>query len=223
MGKGERFYADIMSVHPEVTGSCNFVSVRLTNGERFNFIVDFGLFQETDYIEQNKKLWFKPYNINFAIVTHAHADHIGRLPFLVKKGYRGCIYTTDDTKTIMAPALYDSARVLKENAKKYKERPLYTESDVKGVLSLVRGCGFNQWYSVNDHVDIMFFGNGHLYGAAMVLVKIKDDRERKIYILFTGDYNNKNLFFDLKSIPQWVYGLPLTIVQESTYGYMNSW
>lgn len=223
MGKGERFYADIMSVHPEVTGSCNFVSVRLTNGERFNFIVDFGLFQETDYIEQNKKLWFKPYNINFAIVTHAHADHIGRLPFLVKKGYRGCIYTTDDTKTIMAPALYDSARVLKENAKKYKERPLYTESDVKGVLSLVRGCCFNQWYSVNDHVDIMFLGNGHLYGAAMVLVKIKDDRERKIYILFTGDYNNKNLFFDLKSIPQWVYSLPLTIVQESTYGYMNSW
>ena len=238
MGKKERFYADIMSVHPEVTGSCNIVTVRLPNGEKFNFIVDCGVFQEPEYIDLNEKLSIKSENIEFSLVTHAHADHIGRLPLLTRKGYQRAIYTTDDTRTIMSPALYDSAKVLKENTKRRKKnkekkgkkskaekkgKVLYTDSDVEDALELVRAYYYNQWISVNDYVDAMFLGNGHLYGAAMILVKISYPGERDINILFTGDYNDKNIFFDIEPIPDFVYSLPLTIVQESTYGYMNSW
>ena len=222
MGRKERFYADIMSVHKEVTGSCNIVTVRLPNGEKFHFIVDCGLFQEEEYMKNNSELVFSPYNIDFCIVTHAHADHIGRLPFLVKKGFRGYIYTTDDTKTIMSPALRDSANVLKENAKKHRTKPIYGETDVDEAMRYVQGCCYNKWIFVREHVDIMFLGNGHLYGAAMVLVKIKYPGQKDIIILFTGDYNGKSMFVDIEPIPEWVYNLPLTIVQEATYGDMNS-
>lgn len=222
MGKKERFYADIMSVHPEVTGSCNIVTVRLPYGEKFHFIVDCGLFQEEEYMRWNNELVFNPANIDFCLVTHAHADHIGRLPFLIKKGYNGLIYCTDVTKNIMPSALKDSAKVLRENAKRKSEKALYDDVDVKQTLQHVRGYSFNEWIHVRAHVDVMFLSNGHLYGAAMILVRISYPKEKDINILFTGDYNNKNIFFDLEPIPKWVYSLPLTIVQESTYGDMES-
>lgn len=222
MGKKERFYADIMSVHPEVTGSCNIVTVRLPNGEKFHFIVDCGLFQEKEYMKRNNELMFNPDNIEFCLVTHAHVDHIGRLPFLIKKGYSGYIYTTDVTKNIMPSALKDSAKVLRESAKRNKEKAIYAESDVEHTMQHVMGYGYNQWIRINGYVRIMFLANGHLYGAAMILVQISYPGEKNINILFTGDYNNKNIFFDLEPVPKWVYSLPLTILQESTYGYMDS-
>lgn len=222
MGRKEPFYADIMDVHLEVTGSGHIVPVRLPNGKKFQFLVDFGLFQEEEYMSRNNELMFNPSNIEFCLVTHAHADHIGRLPFLVKRGYSGYIYTTDVTRNIMPSALRDSAKVLRENAKRRKEKVLYTDDDVDACLQQVRGYGYNQWIQVSDNVRVMFLANGHLYGAAMILVQISYPGERDINILFTGDYNNKNLFLDLEPVPEWVYDLPLTIVQESTYGYMDS-
>lgn len=222
MGKKERFYADIMSMHQEVTGSCNIVTVRLPYGEKFHFVVDCGLFQETEYMNLNSQLPFKPKNIDFCLVTHAHVDHIGRLPFLVKNGFEGMIYTTDVTKSIMRPALTDSIKVLRSDAKKKKQPVIYDERDIENTIIKVRGCNYNTWISVREHVDVMFLSNGHLYGASMILVKISYPGERDINILFTGDYNNKNTFFKLEEIPSFVYSLPLTIVQEATYGYMNS-
>ena len=173
-------------------------------------------------MSRNNELMFNPSNIDFCLVTHAHADHIGRLPFLVKRGYNGYIYTTDVTRNIMPSALRDNAKVLRENAKRRKEKVLYTDRDVDTCLQQVRGYGYNQWIQVRDNVKVMFLANGHLYGAAMILVQISYPGERDINILFTGDYNNKNLFLDLEPVPEWVYDLPLTIVQESTYGYMDS-
>ena len=222
MGRKEPFYADIMDVHLEVTGSGHIVSVRLPNGKKFQFLVDFGLFQEPEYLKRNKEIRFNPSNVEFCLITHAHVDHIGRLLFLIKNGFRGCIYTTNVTKNIMPTALSDSAKVLRENAKQNKEKELYTEKDAKDVMQYVKGCEYNQWIQVRDNVRVMFFANGHLFGAAMILIQISYPGERDINILFTGDYNNKNLFLDLEPVPKWVYDLPLTIVQESTYGYMNS-
>lgn len=222
MGKKERFYADIMSMHQKVTGSCNIVTVRIPTGEKFHFVVDCGLFQEAEFLHLNSEFAFRPSNIDFCLVTHAHVDHIGRIPFLVKSGFEGFIYATDVTKSIMKPALVDTVKVMRTDAKRKRHPVLFDEKDVETTMKMVRGYNYNQWFQVREHVDIMFLSNGHLFGAAMILVRLSYPGERDINILFTGDYNNKNLFFKLGEIPSWVYSMPLTIVQEATYGYMDS-
>ena len=222
MGKKERFYADVMAAHPEVTGSCNIVTVRLPSGEKFHFIVDCGLFQEREHEEYNKNLMFNPLNIDFCLVTHAHVDHIGRFPLMVKKGYRKSIYATEDTKKVMFSALDDSAKVIRETARRRNEKPLYVDADVDETMRLVVGCSFGKWVHVRSNVDVAFFNNGHLFGASMILVKISYPGENDINLLFTGDYNNKNVFLDIAPLPNWVYGIPVTIIQEATYGDMNS-
>ena len=75
MGKKERFYADVMAMHPEVTGSCNLVIVKLPNDETIRFVVDCGLFQEREYDELNSTLPFNAENVDFCLVTHNHVDH----------------------------------------------------------------------------------------------------------------------------------------------------
>lgn len=222
MDKKKGFYVDIMALHPEVTGSCNIVTVRLPNGGKYHFIVDCGLFQDEKYNEYNGELTFNPLNIDFCLVTHGHVDHIGRFPLMTRKGFNGPIYTTDDTERIMYMSLMDSARVIRDNAKRKKERPIYTESDVSDVMRLVKGCDFNSPIRINDNIKVTFFNNGHLYGAAMIFVKISYPGEKPINLLFTGDYNKSNMFLDLEPLPNWLYEKPINIIQESTYGYMDS-
>lgn len=222
MGTYGRFYADIMSVHPEVTGSCNLVVVKLPNGETIKFIVDCGLFQEREYDQLNDSLPFDAEDVDFAIVTHNHVDHIGRLPFLVKNGFRGEIYTTESTSKLMPLALNDSYRILKGVFKRKNQRELYGETDVSDTMTLVKACNYFETLKANDNIKITFLENGHLIGAALVLVQISYPEHEDINILFTGDYNNKNMFFDITPVPKWVLELPLTVVQESTYGYVDS-
>ena len=87
MGSKDRLYADIMAVHPEVTGSCNLVIVKQPDNSTVKFVVDCGLFQERQYSKNNESLPFIPANIDFCLVTHNHVDHVGRLPFMVNKGF----------------------------------------------------------------------------------------------------------------------------------------
>lgn len=222
MGSKERFYADIMALQPEVTGSCNLVIVKYPNGESSKFIVDCGLFQERIYQEYNRSFPFDSDNIDFALVTHNHVDHVGRLPLLVKSGYGGKIYTSKETETLLPLALYDSCKVLKDTAKRNHAKNLYDEENVATTLSRVVGCDYEQTIHVNRNIKVTFFKNGHLIGAALILVQISYPGHSDINILFTGDFNNKNAFFDVPELPDWVLNLPLTIVQEATYGYMDS-
>ena len=218
----QRFYADIMSLHPSVTGSLNPVFVKLPDNECIKFTVDCGLFQEREYEELNEVLPFDPQEIEFCLVTHNHVDHIGRLPFLVKKGFTGKIYTTYPTSKLMTPALNDSVRVLRDVSKRRNKSVLYTEEDVSKAMDLVVPCPYGQPIRINDRIKVTFIKNGHLVGAALILVQISYPGYDDINILFTGDYNNKNLFFDVDPVPEWILNLPITIVQESTYGYMDS-
>jgi metallo-beta-lactamase family protein len=222
MGSKERFYADIMAMQPEVTGSCNLIVVKLPNKETIRFVVDCGLFQEPNYEEYNSSLTFKSESVDFVLVTHNHVDHTGRLPFMVKNGYENKIYSTEDTCHLLPLSLYDSLKVLKDISKRQNVKCLYNENDVNKTLNLLSPCKYNTPFTIGDNIKVTFLSNGHLLGAASILVEISYPSYENINLLFTGDYNNKNIFFDIEDFPDYILDLPLTVVQESTYGNMNS-
>lgn len=222
MASKERFYVDIMAISPEVTGSCNLVVAKLPNGETVQFVVDCGLFQEKQYEELNQTLPFRPEDIEFCLVTHNHVDHTGRIPFMVEKGFCGEIYATETTCKLMPLALYDDLKVLKDVARRKNVKCLYKEESVEKAIDYLKACKINETFKIGKYIKVTFLSNGHLLGAASILVQISYPRCGSINILFSGDYNNKNMFFRVKKIPAWVRRLPLTVIQESTYGDMDS-
>lgn len=229
MGSLSRLYADTIALNKEVTGSAIINTITFPDSTKKKVLVDFGLYQESEYSELNKSLPFDPSNIDHVIVTHNHVDHTGKLPFLVKNGYRGDIHMSESTAKLLPYALEDSYNVLKINAETLNEPQLYSDADVTETLKHVKGHPFEEsfWLDENKNIKITFFMNGHLPGAVVVLMQIKySDYNNKHYddinLIFTGDYNNKNMFFDVKPIPKWVHQLPVTIIQEATYGDMNS-
>ena len=221
ISKERRFYVDIMAVHPEVTGSCNLIIVKQPDNSTVKFVVDCGLFQERQYSKNNEVLPFNPANIDFCLVTHNHVDHTGRVPFLVNKGYDKEIYMSKTTAKLLPLALEDSYRVLKDVAKRQNHPSLYNEGDVTQTIKLVHGCDYEETIQIRPNIKATFFRNGHLMGATSILVQIASDGYENINLFFTGDYNNKNMFFDVPELPKWVVELPLTVIQESTYGNMN--
>lgn len=222
MGRAERFYADIMAVHPGVTGSCNLVIVKMPNEETIRFVVDCGLFQEKNYEEFNSTLPFNPENLDFCLITHNHVDHTGRLPLLVNKDFQNKFYATETTCKLLPYALNDSFKVLRDVSKRKNKKCLYNEANVSKVLSMLVPSKYNQEIIIGENVKVTFFNNGHLMGAAVILVQISYPQMQDINLLFTGDYNSHNVFFDVLPIPEWVKELPLTVIQESTYGDMDT-
>lgn len=222
MGKKCRFYADVMAIHEEVTGSCNIVIVKFPNNEIIRFIVDCGLFQEKKYNELNYVLPFNAKNVEFCLITHAHIDHIGRLPYMVKQGFCKHIYATKQTCELLNIALKNSFKVLNAESKRKKVKCLYSNEDVNNTLTLLKSCEYNKAIPVHDNIKVRFMDNGHLIGAAVILVEISYPGYKNINLLFTGDYNNKNTFFKVNPIPKRVLELPLTVIQESTYGDVDS-
>lgn len=227
MGNSSRFYVDIMAFHNEVTGSCILNIIKFPDGRTKRILVDCGLYQEVEYSELNKNLLFDAENIDSIVVTHNHVDHTGRLPLLVKNGYRGDIHMSHTTSKLIPNALHDSYKVLKNKAKMANEPQLYLDSHVDETLKLVKGHNFEETFRIDENIKFTFFMNGHLPGAIVALMQIKyrdkTSHYEDINILFTGDYNNKNMFFEVNPIPKWVHQLPITIVQEATYGKMDSY
>ena len=218
------FYVNLMALHPEVTGSCILGTVKLPYEEKtYHFAIDCGLFQEDEYREYNYEInSFNPEKLDFVLVTHNHVDHVGRLPMLIRKGYRGPIYCTEVTKSILNLALFDTLRIIKGTAKKFHTKLMYDEEDVANTIGQTMGVHYDVNVQINEHIKFTFLSNGHLLGSAMILLQISYPGEQDINILFTGDYNNKNMFFDVSALPKWVRKLPITVVQECTYGYMKT-
>lgn len=227
MGNANRFYVDVMALHKEVTGSCIMNIIKFPDGSTKKVLVDCGLFQEMDYFELNKNLPFNARDIDYVIVTHNHVDHTGRLPLLVKCGYSGDIHMSFSTSKLISNALEDSYKVLKNKSKMANEPQLYTDSDVDETLKHVKGHPFEESIWLDDNIKLTFFMNGHLPGAIIVLMQIKyrdssDKHYENINLLFTGDYHNKNIFFNVTPVAKWVHQLPISIIQETTYGDVDS-
>ncbi len=205
----------------EVTGSCYCLE---TNGKKI--LVDCGLQQGLDE-KDNQKLPFNARDINFVILTHAHIDHSGRLPLLVKKGFNGKIYAIKATCDLISIMLRDSARIQEMDAmlenKKGKRAgrkevfPLYSLSDVEDTLKYLVPCSYDEIYEISDGIKINFIDAGHILGSASVEIFLNEGVINK-KIVFSGDIGNTNK--PMIKDPQYIKEADY-VVMESTYGDRN--
>lgn len=202
----------------EVTGSCTMLEV---GGK--HIIVDCGMEQGADIFE-NIEIPVAPADIDAIVVTHAHIDHTGKLPFLVANGYSGPIYATEATRNLCDIMLKDSAHIQEFEAQWRNRKgkrageepyePLYTTDDVMKTMPLFKVTGYGKEMEIFDGVTVSFTDAGHLLGSSNVLFRLKEDGVEKT-ILFSGDLGNvdKPLIRSPQDPPQADY-----IVCESTYG-----
>jgi len=205
-----------------VTGSAHLLT--LDNG--FKILLDCGLYQGSskDMDDFNEKFLFSPNEVDAVVLSHAHIDHAGRLPKLVKDGFNGRIYSTHATRDLSAIMLMDSAHIQERDAYYYnknrkkgkpKKDPLYAPEDVTKTLEEFVCCGYNRWLKINDECEVMFRDAGHILGSSNVTFKIKKDNYHDTYFGFTGDIGRpeRPILRNPKKMPDCDY-----IICESTYG-----
>jgi metallo-beta-lactamase family protein len=188
-----------------VTGSCYFLT-----GEETGLLVDFGMFQgKAEEVGMNS---IKP-DIDFdkltaVVLTHAHLDHCGRLPLLLKYGFKGPIFMTEATKALAELVLYDSAKLAKEEETKVV---LYTDEDVETVLKQVQTVEYDKPFTVGE-LEVTLLDAGHILGSSSVLVRETKSGE---LISFSGDLGNTPE--PLLEPTHWIKKADVAVV-ESTYG-----
>lgn len=191
----------------QVTGS-NFL---LDTGEA-KYMIDCGLFQGRHAFEETN--WhtfaFDPKDIKALLVTHAHIDHIGRIPKLVRDGFRGAIYSTEATKALAEPLLEDSMEILAHDSRKHGHELLYEEKDIHQTLKLWQGVPYKKTINLEGGFQVQFLNAGHILGSAMIVMQ---RGERKI--VFAGDIGSGHspLLPPIDELPKVDY-----LVMESVYG-----
>lgn len=171
----------------EVTGSCALLEATDTEGEKHRLLIDCGLFQgeETATQKSYEPFGFDPKKIEAVFVTHAHADHTGRLPKLCKDGYRGTIYMTEPTLGLTRLVLEDAFQIMEQDAKEEGRSPLYAKEDLEVALANARTVSYHQAIEFAPGVTVMFHDAGHILGSAHISVEAEGKR-----IVFSGDIGN---------------------------------
>ncbi len=205
-----------------VTGSMHHLII---DGK--NYLLDCGLYQgkRKEAFEINKNFtYFKPSEIDALIVSHAHIDHIGNIPTLVKNGFEGPIYCTSATKDLAVVMLRDSAHIQEKDVEYVNKRrakqgknlfePLYTTADAEEVLPLLNAKNYHEEFEIDSGIKVQFFDAGHILGSAITFIKIQEKR-KTIHLGFSGDLGRPNypILKDPEKIPDVDYFLC-----ESTYG-----
>ncbi len=206
-----------------VTGSRYFLECNDTR-----LLIDCGLFQEREYRDRN---WYPflipPDTIDAVLLTHAHLDHNGLLPKLVRDGFQGKVYCTGATSDISEIMLLDSAKIQEEDAEFKRKRheregrkapfpeiPLYTSEEAKDCLSLFTPVQYGEAIQVGNGIEAKFHDAGHVFGSSMIKVSINQGAQKRT-ILFSGDVGrwdtpilrNPTIFSDADYV-----------IVESTYG-----
>jgi metallo-beta-lactamase family protein len=205
-----------------VTGSKHMLTT--ISGKKV--LLDCGLYQNKGADEANRHFGFNPIDIDYVILSHAHIDHSGALPILVKQGFKGPIYCTRATYDLCRIMLADSAKIQESDIayiNKKRERkgenpiePLYDQDDVDDCMKLFRYKEkYGEWYTLNEEVEVLFSDAGHILGSACVSLKIRESIDKVIHLLFSGDVGRPNdlILRDPDKTPQADY-----IICESTYG-----
>jgi metallo-beta-lactamase family protein len=206
-----------------VTGSKYLVEA---NGIRL--LIDCGLYQERSLKNLNwEPFHISPDKIDIVLLTHAHLDHCGLIPKLVKEGFRGKIYCTPATTEIAKIVLLDSAKIQEEDASfkqkrhlregkkgNYPEIPLYTKEDAETSFQFFSSIQYQQEFDLGHGIDVVFYDAGHILGSANIKLFIKSNGEERT-LIFSGDIgkNDTPILQDPTVFKQADY-----VVMESTYG-----
>ena len=204
-----------------VTGSCHLITT-----ENHKLLLDCGLFQGSNELEQLN--WepfdFNPEEIECVLLSHAHIDHCGRIPLLVKRGFRGRIYCTDATADLLTIMLRDCASIMEKEAEWTNRKnmraggplvePLYTMADVEAALSLVTPVLYNQLIALNGSLKAVFNDAGHILGSAIIELFIQegDDVTKLVY---SGDLGMKGR--PILRDPTFIKKADF-VIMEATYG-----
>lgn len=214
--QASKFKLTFLGAAGTVTGSKTLLEIH-----GYKILVDCGLFQG---LKELRNLNWAPFpedvtKIDTVVLTHAHLDHCGYLPMLVKKGFQGDIHCTEATRDLAEIILLDSAKIMEEDAQRANEhkytrhkpaKPLYTQKDVKKTMELFVTHNYNEWVILNNDIKFEIINNGHILGSGLVNMHVLD----KI-VVFSGDMGQKNpmLLYPPKHIKE-----ADVIIMESTYG-----
>jgi len=210
----------------EVTGSAHLIT--LHDGKKI--LLDCGLYQgyDDDMENFNSDWLFDPKTLHAVVLSHAHIDHSGRLPKLIKDGFRGTIYCTHATRSLCAIMLLDSAKIQERDAEYFNKRqrkkskhdrkpfrsPLYTSEHVRQTMRQFASFSYDQKFPIHSDVTVSFQDAGHILGSASVYLEIREDKEL-FKIGFTGDVGrpNRPILRDPQPMPK-----VDVMLCESTYG-----
>lgn len=208
-----------------VTGSCHLVKV-----DKLNILVDCGMFQGLDEDNNYKGFDFDPSIIDYLLLTHSHIDHVGRIPLLVKNGFRGKIISTKPTYHISRIMLLDATNVMREEYKTQLKKalrkgtphevnpPLYDENDVFYAMEFFKILvDYDQPVNLSNNVKVIFRNAGHILGASYVEIYVNYGQSQK-KVIFSGDLGTDNKLV-IKPIEYPENGEVVFI--ESTYGNRN--
>ena len=207
----------------EVTGSMHLLEV---NGQKI--LLECGLYQgrRGDTYQRNLNFPFNAAEIDAVVLSHAHIDHSGNLPNLVKQGFSGNIWCTAATRNLCTYMLMDSGHIQEQDIKylnRKKQRkgerpvePIYTREDARKSLGYFIGVGLHRKFSVADGVDVTFFTAGHILGAAIVQIDVREHQSGKTWrIVFSGDLGRDEV--SILNPPEALAEADI-VIMESTYG-----
>ena len=206
----------------EVTGSKHLI----TTDSGKTILLDCGMYQgkgmETD--EANRELGFDPKDIHYLLLSHAHIDHSGLIPYIYSLGFRGKIYCTAATRDLCELMLQDTAFIQEQDVRWYnkkmdrqnkpKIKPLFDMSHAQQVMKLFRTVEYDTPYLLNEEIEIQFTNSGHMLGSAVISVAITENGQTK-RIAYTGDIGrlHSHILATPQAFPQCDY-----LICESTYG-----
>ncbi len=217
----------------EVTGTCHELQV---NGKRV--LLDCGLFQgrRQEAAQKNAVFNFKVTDIDAVVLSHAHMDHVGRIPLLYKKGYRGPVHCTYASQDLAAVMLRDGGYIQEQDEEFFCKHlkgtmiacdgPLYTQEDAVACMKLFKGHNYGDWIDVVPGLRIQFFDAGHIIGSAQMLMEVTENgpassgsaglrRGNVRHIGFSADLGRSQLPIIRDPVPM----PPVdTLICESTYG-----